>query len=148
MSTVPESLVLRTVLTPFLSALGQLIELAEQERDWLAHNLDPVPLPLVRQQEALSRDYARLSEAIKPHARALQEGGFLDVAALERQIRHLVFLMKDNQRRLSSRRAITTRRVEAVMRALARNENDLEPKVLRVVGGTTELRCAASRTRS
>ncbi len=112
----------QAVLTRYLEVLAALTRLSEEESRLLDRPDAPLPQGLVERKDALVQDYAMLTGAMKARAHALYAAGLLDLDDVERRVRHLVTLMKDNQRKLTIRKAITAQRVDMVMRALAERE--------------------------
>ena len=118
----------------YLTVLGELTDLAETEGTLLGHGSHPLPLSLVQRKERLVSAYAALTAAVKARAGELSAVGLLDTADLEIRIRRLVFLTKENQRRLNAGKERSVRRVDAVMNAIGHpnpGANDTGPRELR-----------------
>ena len=106
----------RALYGNYLRVLDELTLVAELEGQAVPRS--PGSLPSVRRQERLAQDYALLTAAVRPHLPALSRSGVLDADQLERRVRHLSAVMKENQRRLNANRLRTAQRADAVMRVI------------------------------
>ena len=122
MTLLPDTTSPQALVTQYYAVLGELTALAERERTHLELGQGALPETLVCRKESLVEHYALLTVTVRERAGALQAEGLLDVAALEQRIRHLVALLKDNQRHLNALKVRTAERVEMVMNALAEQE--------------------------
>lgn len=122
MTVLPDDTSPQTLMTQYHAVIGELTDLAERERTHLERGHGPLPKALACRKESLVEHYALLTLSVRERAGSLKAAGLLDAADLERRIRHLVTLMKDNQQHLNALKVRTAARVETVMRALAEQE--------------------------
>ena len=122
MTPCPDRSSAQAIVASYRAVLRDLTELAETERQMLEGGEHPLPIDLVDRKETLVQDYALLTNAIRHWAADLLAAGLLDPDAIETQVRRLVALTKDNQRRLNAFKVRTAQRVERVMQRLGQPE--------------------------
>lgn len=100
------------------TVVDELASVIAEENAILSQPGRPSVESVARRKMALIGRYQALVAEFRARAARLHREGAFDAEGLAKRIRHLLSMLRDNQRRLSSRKRVAMDRIQAVMEAV------------------------------